>query len=190
MLTVDQEWELHKPNSWTKRESFVVARIVNISFCFEDTSLSLAMTSGPVVCQLWWTYCTPAMMGRLIVHQLWWVDLLYQLWWVDLLYASYDGWTYCTPDMMGGPIVRQLWWVNLFYVSYDGWIYCMSAMMSGPILSQLWWVDLFYVSYDEWIYCMPVMPMKKQRKILEEEFHDFFHTSTDFFCVCAAGLLP
>ena len=31
MVTVDQEQELHKPNSWIKRESSVVVRIVNIS---------------------------------------------------------------------------------------------------------------------------------------------------------------
>ena len=31
MVTVDQERELHKPNSLTKCEAFIVGRIVNIS---------------------------------------------------------------------------------------------------------------------------------------------------------------
>ena len=105
VITVDQEWELHKPNSWIGCQSYVL-RIVNRSRVptvytlspFYYSFLFLTRLRNRRDVDVWWNICSL---------------LALKLWWGDLLYSSYDEGAYCTPVMMRGHIVGQLWWENL-----------------------------------------------------------------------------
>ena len=130
-VTVDQEQELHKPNSWTKLT-------VNRSWTWQCIPL-------PPFFLLHW-------IKKLSSHRQTFIGTFVVFW-----YQNYDERTICTPVMMRGPIVHQLWWEDHLYTSYDERTICTPVMMRGPFVRQLWWEDHLYASYDERTYCMPVM---------------------------------